>query len=67
MIVIQAAVKLVGSRFGDGIYRGAAVNAVLRGEGAGLQLEFLKRVGKRKRQVQIVVGVVMQGAIQQVG
>src|SRR5215813_5868216 len=41
--------------------------AVLRGQRARLDLELLQRVGKRQRQVQVIVGIVVRAPVQQVG
>jgi hypothetical protein len=43
------------------------VHAVLGGQRARLDLELLQRVGERQRQIQVVVGIVVRRAVEQVG
>ena len=57
----------VGSTLGDGIYRGRGVLSVARRKSAGFHFELLQRVRERNRQVQVVKGVVVGAAVEQVG
>ncbi len=61
------AVQVVRPGLRHGIDRRARVHAVLRAQPAGRDAEFLQRVGKRHRQVGVVVDVVVHGAVQRVG
>ena len=63
----QVAVKQVRARLGHGVDRGARVHAVVGVRRARLEPELLQRVGKRQRQVQVVVRVVVRGAVEQIG
>ena len=49
-----AAAEVVGAGLGDEIHRRRRVVAVAGRQRAGLDLELLQRVGKRRRQVQVV-------------
>src|SRR5262249_49057168 len=49
------------------IYGAGGMEAVLGGQAAGFHLEFLQCVRKWKRQIQVVVGVVVVRAVQAVG
>src|SRR5262245_28846954 len=40
--------------------------AVLSREGAGLNLEFLQRIRKWQRKIEVVIGIVMHGSIEKV-
>ncbi len=63
----QVGVKEVRARLGRDVDRRAGVEAVLRVLRAGLDAELLQRVGERQRQVEVVVGVVVQRAVEHVG
>ena len=62
----HVAVDRVRARFGDGVDRGARVHAVLRRQRARLDLELLERVGKRQREIQVVVRIVVRRAVEQI-
>ena len=59
--------NLIAAGLGDRVDCCRGVMSVARGDGAGLDLEFLHRVREWQGQIQIVVQIVVIGAIQQVG
>ena len=61
----EAAMKFVSAALGNDIDDARSVKSVLCGYGAGLDLEFLERIGKRQRQSLVAVGIVMDAAIEQ--
>ena len=61
------AVKIVRAGFRHGIDGRRGMMAVLRRQRAGFDFEFLKRVGKRERQIEIVVGIVVCSAVEKIG
>ena len=63
----EVAVERVGARLGHRVDRGAGVHAVAGRRGARFELELLQRVGEGQRQVQVVVRVVVGGAVEHVG
>ena len=62
----QIAVKFIRAGFCHGVYYGGGMISVLRGHGAGFHLEFLERVREGQRKRQIVVRILMQGAVEQI-
>src|SRR5207248_890063 len=62
----QIAVEGVGAGSRYRIDGGSGVYSVLSGQRTGFHLEFLQGVRKRQRQIQVVVGIVMEGPIEQV-
>src|SRR4030095_13469838 len=62
----EITVKQVVARLGYDVDRGARVHAVVRRRGARLESELLECVGERKREVEVVVRVVMSGAVEQI-
>ena len=56
----------IGARLRHRVHRAARVHAVLGGEPARRDAEFLQRIGKRQRHVQVVVRVVVHRAVEQV-
>src|SRR5215471_4647454 len=63
----QIPVDLIRAGFRDGVDGCAGVHSVLSRKGAGLHLEFLQRIRKRERQIQIIHYVVMIRAVEEVG
>ena len=57
---------LVGARLCDRVHRAGGVKAVLSGKAAGFHLELLQCIRKWKRKIQVVVGIVVIGAVQTV-
>src|SRR5262249_42637702 len=62
----KPSVKLIRSRLGDRVDHGAGMQSVTGGNAAGLDTEFLQRVGEREGQVHVRMRVVMISAVQQV-
>ena len=62
----QAAVNLVRSGLRDRIHHRVGVQAVARGDAVRLDAELLQRVGKRERQVDVGMRVVVIAAVEQV-
>ena len=58
--------KLVGAGFRNCIDNGIRMQAIARGNAAGLDTEFLKCVRERKWQIHIRVRIVVVAAIQQI-
>ena len=63
----RVAVDLVRSGLGHQVDRRGGMVAVPRRQRAGLDLELLQRVGKRRRQVQVVERIVVRPAVHDVG
>ena len=61
------AVHFVRSRLGHQVHRRCGVMPVPRRQRARLHLELLQRVGKRRRQVQVVERIVVRAAVHDVG
>ena len=59
-------VERIGAGLGHRADRGARVHAVLRAQAAGRDAELLQRVRKWQRQVQVVLRIVVRGAVEQV-
>src|SRR5262249_36054762 len=62
----DVSMEFVCSRFRDAVDRGRRMVAVLRRKRTRLHFEFLQSVGERERQVQIVVGIVVRCAVEEV-
>src|SRR5438093_1198889 len=60
------AVERVAARFRDGVDRGARVDTVPGGPYAVFELEFLERVRKRHRLADVVQGIVVVAAIDEI-
>ncbi len=63
----RVAMQAVATRLRHGVDRAARVLAILGGQRARFNLEFLQRIGEGERQVQVVEGIVMSAAIEYVG
>jgi hypothetical protein len=59
-------VEIIGARLRHRVDRPSRVLSVLSRHGAGFHFEFLQRIRKWKRQIQIVERIVMSASIQQV-
>ena len=59
----EVPVKVVGAGLGHDVNRPGTMLSVLRGQSAGLDFELLQRVGKRKRQTQIIDRIVVRSAV----
>ena len=59
--------ELICAGPGDRIHGSRRIGSVLRGQSAGLDFEFLQRIGEGNRQVQAIVRIVDVCAIQIVG
>ncbi len=62
----ERAMQHIRARLRHRVHRAAGMDAVVGGEPARRDAEFLQRVGKRQRHVQVVVRVVVHGAVEQV-
>src|SRR5579871_1726306 len=62
----RVAVEFVSAVLSHDVHGRRRMLAVLRRNGASLDLEFLQRVRKWKRQIQVVEGVVVRCAIHQI-
>ena len=62
----QIPVKFVGAGLGYSVNRRRRVLSVLGLQRAGLHFEFLEGIGKRQRQIQVVVRIVMRSSIEYV-
>jgi hypothetical protein len=62
----RIAAEAIAARLGDGAHRRARVHPVLGVEPARCDAEFLKRVGEGERQIEVVLRVVVHGAIEEV-
>ena len=56
--------KAVGARLRHGVDRGARVHSVFGGQAAGGHPEFLQRIRKGERQVQVVLRIVVHGSVE---
>ena len=59
----QVAMKVIRAGLRDRVHGSGRVTAILRLESAGLDFKLLQRIGKRHRQIQIVVRIVVIAAI----
>ena len=62
----HVAVQIIGAGFRHCVHRACGVLAVLRRYRAGFHLELLKCIGKRKRQIEIAVRIIVCPAVEQV-
>ena len=60
----QAAVQIIGAGFRHRVHGACGVLPVLRGYRAGFHLELLKCIGKRKRQIEIAVRIIVCPAVE---
>ena len=63
----KISVKVVRARLCYRVHRTGGVEAVLGGQATGFHLELLQRVRKWKRQIQVIVGIVVVGSVQAIG
>ena len=56
--------KFVSAALRNDIDGARGVKSILCGYGAGLDLEFLQRIGERQRQRLVAVGIVMDAAVE---